>query len=310
MTSATSSGPGKPSLRDRLPVRAIRSAGRHRLIGVAAEFAFFLLLSIPPAILIFAGLAGYSGDLFGTGAQASLRRSIVNGLGTFLAPETMRDFVRPAVNDLFARGRADILSVGALLALWSASRATNVFMYAMDLTHGSPDARVGWRRRLAALGVTLVGLGILAVVLPFILAGPRLGHAIADHTALPDGFATAWQVLYWPVAGLAGVAMLATVYRFAVRRRTRWRRHLPGAILAAALWIAAAFGLRAYAGAAFGKGSAFGPLGAPIILLLWLYLSALAVLLGAELNAEIARPGVHPAGTNAQERRTGEIGEP
>ena len=309
MTSAISSVPTKPSLRDRLPVRTIRSAGRHRLIGVAAEFAFFLLLSIPPAILIFAGLAGYIGDLFGTSAQASLQRSIVNGLGTFLAPETMRDFVRPAVNDLFARGRADILSVGALLALWSASRATNVFMYAMDVTHGSPDARMGWRRRLTALGVTLVGLTILAVVLPFILAGPRLGHVIADHTALPDAFATTWQVLYWPVAGLAGVAMLATVYRFAVRRRTPWRGHLPGAILAAALWIAAAFGLRAYAGVALGKGSAFGPLGAPIILLLWLYVSALAVLLGAELNAQIALPRAHSAGTNAQELRTGEIGE-
>jgi len=305
VTFAESSAPVRRGVRDLLPVRTLRSASRHRLIGVAAEFAFFLLLSIPPAILIFAGLAGYIGDLFGTGAQASLQRSIVNGLGNFLAPETMRDFVRPAVNDLFARGRADILSVGALLAVWSASRATNVFMYAMDLTHGTPDARVGWRRRLTAIGVTVVGLGILAVVLPFILAGPRLGHAIADHTALPEGFATAWQVLYWPVAGLAGVAVLASVFRFATTRRTPWREHVPGAILAAALWIAAAFGLRVYASLAFGKGSAFGPLGAPIILLLWLYVSALAVLFGAELNAEIAGP----QSTNAQMRTGVEIGE-
>ena len=310
MTSAISSGRVRRRVRDRLPVRTLRSAGRHRLIGVSAEFAFFLLLSIPPAILIFAGLAGYIGDLFGTGAQASMRRSIVNGLGTFLAPDTMRDFVRPAVNDLFARGRADILSVGALLALWSASRATNVFMYAMDLTYGSPDERIGWRRRVAALGVTLVGLAILAVVLPFILAGPRLGHAIADNTALPEGFATAWQILYWPVAGLAGVAMLASVYRFAVTSRTPWREHLPGAILAAGLWIAAAFGLRVYAGGAFGKGSAFGPLGAPIILLLWLYVSALAVLIGAELNAESARSRGVPENTSAQEHRNAGIGEP
>ena len=293
-------------MRDRIVVRVIRSAGRHRLGGIAAELAFFLLLSIPPAILIFAGFAGYVGKVFGTSAQDTLRRGIVNGLGTFLQPSTMRDFVRPAVDDLFARGRADILSVGALLALWSASRATNVFMYAMDVAHGTHEQRVGWRRRLVAVGVTIAGLAFLAVVLPFILAGPRLGRVIADGTALPDSFATAWRILYWPVAAVAGVATLASVYRLALSRRSRMRAHLPGAGLAAVLWIAAAFGLRAYAGVAFGKGSAFGPLAAPIILLLWLYMIALAVLLGAELNAETARSrfaneragGADPAGTD------------
>ena len=97
-----------------LPLRIFRSAGKDRVGGVAAELAFFLLLSIPPAILILAGFAGYVGKLFGPDAQATLQRGIVNGLGTFLAPDTMRDFVRPAVDDLFARGRADILSVGAV----------------------------------------------------------------------------------------------------------------------------------------------------------------------------------------------------
>jgi membrane protein len=297
-------------MRERLVVRTIRSAGRHRVVGIAAELAFFLLLSIPPAILIFAGFAGYVGKVFGTSAQVTLRRGIVNGLGTFLQPSTMRDFVRPAVDDLFARGRADILSVGALLALWSASRATNVFMYAMDVAHAAHEHRAGWRRRLSAIGVTIAGLAFLAVVLPFILAGPRLGRIIADGTALPDSFATAWRILYWPVAAVAGVATLASVYRFALSRRSRWRAHLPGAALAAVLWIAAAFGLRAYAAVAFGKGSAFGPLAAPIILLLWLYVIALAVLLGAELNAEAARSGFAnapsvdsvPAGMDPPER--------
>jgi len=272
-----------------LPLRVYRSAKRDRIVGIAAELAFFMLLSIPPAILILAGLAGYAGDLFGSDVQTSLRDGIVKGLGTFLQPDTMRDFVRPAVQDLFVRGRADILSVGALLALWSASRATNVFMYALNVAFRVPHPRVGWSRRLAAIALTISGLVVLAVILPFTLAGPRLGDAIADHSALPTWFGTAWRVLYWPVAVVVGMALLASIYHLALSRRARWRSHVPGAILAAAVWLGAAIGLRAYADIAFGKGTAFGPLAAPIILLLWLYVSAIAVLIGAELNAELHR---------------------
>jgi membrane protein len=272
-----------------LALRTARSARRDRIGGVAAELAFFLLLSIPPAILIVAGLAGYAGDLFGSDFAQTLRNQIVKALGTFLQPDTMRDFVRPAVDDLFARGRADILSVGALLAVWSSSRATNVFMHVMNVAYRVDRPRIGWSKRLAAVVLTLAGLLALAVILPFILAGPGLGEAIADHTVAPDWFGALWRVSYWPVAVMAGVALLASIYEFASRARAKWRAHVPGALLAAAAWLAAAIGLRAYADVALGKGSAFGPLAAPIILLLWLYVSALAVLIGAELNAELIR---------------------
>jgi membrane protein len=272
-----------------IAARTGRSARENRITGVAAELAFFLLLSIPPAILIVAGLAGYASDLFGSDVAHTLRNQIVKALGTFLQPDTMRDFVRPAVDDLFARGRADILSVGALLAVWSSSRATNVFMYAMNVAYRVDRPRIGWSKRLAAIVLTLAGLLGLTVILPFILAGPGLGEAIADHTVAPDWFGAIWRVSYWPVAVAAGVALLASIYEFASRAGARWRSHVPGAALAAVVWIAAAFGLRAYADAALGKGSAFGPLAAPIILLLWLYVSAIAVLIGAELNAALTR---------------------
>lgn len=246
-------------------------------------------MSIPPAILILAGLAGYVGGVLGPDTQRSLQNVIVEGLGSFLDPSTMREFVRPAVDDLFARGRADILSIGAVLAVWSASRGTRVFLETINIAFGVPEWRAVWRRRLAALLLTFAGLVVLSVALPFILAGPRLGHAIADNTALPSAFGNAWQIFYWPAAAALGVAVLATLYHVALNRRTRWRHHVPGALVAAATWIAAAFGLRAYVSIAFDRGSAFGPLGAPIILLLWLYVSAMAVLIGAELNATLER---------------------
>jgi membrane protein len=271
--------------------RTIASARRDRVGGTAAELAFFLILSIPPSVLILAGLAGYMGRLFGSDVQRSMQDAIVRGLGTFLQPDTMRDFVVPAVGDLFGKGRADILSLGAILAAWSASRVTNVFMRATSVAYSAP-ALPGWRRRLASLAITVGGLVVLAFALPLIVAGPRIGDALAEHTALPPVFGETWRVLYWPVAIVLGVAILASIYHFASGRRRRWVAHVPGALLAAGVWVAAAFGLRVYAGAAFGKGSAFGPLGAPIILLLWLYVSAIALLIGVELNAELYRSHV------------------
>jgi membrane protein len=271
--------------------RTIASARRDRVGGTAAELAFFLILSIPPSILILAGLAGYIGHLFGSDVQRSMQDAIVRGLGTFLQPDTMRDFVVPAVGDLFGKGRADILSLGAILAAWSASRVTNVFMRATNVAYGAPELP-GWRRRLASLAITVGGLVVLAFALPVIVAGPRIGKTLAEHTALPPVFGDAWRVLYWPVAIVLGVAVLASIYHLASGRRRRWVAHVPGALLAAGVWVAAAFGLRVYAGAAFGKGSAFGPLGAPIILLLWLYVSAIALLIGVELNAELYRSHV------------------
>jgi membrane protein len=278
--------------RGSLVSRVIGSARRDRVGGTAAELAFFLILSIPPAILILAGLAGYVGRLLGADVQRSMQDAIVDGLGTFLQPDTMRDFAVPAVHDLFGKGRADILSLGAVLAVWSTSRVTHVFMRASNVANRAPELP-GWRRRLAALGLTGGGLLMLAFALPMIVAGPRIGDTIAEHTALPPVFGDVWRVLYWPVAILIGDALLASIYYIASSRRTRWRSHVPGALLAAVVWIGAAFGLRVYAGVAFGKGSAFGPLGAPIILLLWLYISAVAVLIGMELNAELDRSRVH-----------------
>ena len=274
--------------------RTIRSGRRDRVGGTAAELAFFLILSIPPAILILAGLAGYVGRLFGSDTQREMQDAIVKGLGTFLQPETMDKFAVPAVRDLFAQGRADILSLGAVLAVWSSSRVTHVFMRASSIAYGAPGLP-GWRRRLAALGLTLGGLIMLAFAIPVIVAGPQIGDTLAEHTALPQVFGDAWRVLYWPVAIAIGVALLASIYHLAPGRRTRWRSHVPGALLAAGAWVAAAFGLRVYVAAAFGKGSAFGPLGAPIILLLWLYVSAIALLIGVELNAELDRSRVHEA---------------
>lgn len=100
--------------------------------------------------------------------------------------------------------------------------------------------------------------------------------------------AAAWRFVYWPIVGLVGVGMLASFFHWAAPWRTPWRRDLPGALLAAVSWLALGAGMRVYT-SRFIEGGVFGLLAAPIAFLLWLYVTALAVLIGAELNAEIEK---------------------
>lgn len=237
-------------------------------------------------LLVLAGTAGYVGDLFGPDVRDSLRDWAIRSLGGFLAPDTMDQFVRPAVEKMFERGRVGIISIGAAIALWSASRLMRVLIEAMNIAYDVEEWRPAWRRRILAVGLTAGAILFFAVFLPFLVVGPRLGPALDQRFGLGGILGSTWKVLYWPVAVGLGVALLTTLYHVAPNWPTPWRRDVPGAVLAATGWVVAAFGLRVYVGFAVSEGT-FGPLAAPVVLLLWLYVTSFNVLLGAELNAEI-----------------------
>lgn len=270
-----------------LASRTVRDAWRNRITGLAAEVAFFALLSVPPLLLVLGGLAGYVSDIFGPVAAQEIRDWIMTGLGGFLDAQTLEDLVRPTVDDIFAEGRGGLISVGALLALWSSSRLIRVLIEAMNHAYDVETWRPGWKRRLMALGMTLGGVVAIIVILPLIVAGPQLGHAIDRRLGL-EVLDPVWSVAYWPAAIISGIALLTTLYHFAPNWQTRWLRDLPGAVFAAVAWIAAAGALRLYVSVSFGD-SVAGPLAAPAVVLLWFYASAFVVILGAELNAEIER---------------------
>lgn len=269
-----------------LALRTLADSREDRILGVAGEVAFFTLLSIPPLLLVLAGSAGFVGDLIGPGVSESLQQRTVSALGTFLAPDTMDDLVRPAVESLYERGRADIISLGALFALWSASGAGAHRGHERRLRHRGMALAVA--PTLIALGLTAGGITALAVFVPLLVSGPRLGETLAARFGLPGVVGAAWRLLYWPIAAASGIGVIATLYHVGPNWKTPWRRDLPGALLAAVTWLAAAVGLRAYVGTVVDEGI-FGSLAAPIVLMLWLYVSAVALLIGAELNAEVER---------------------
>jgi membrane protein len=199
--------------------------------------------------------------------------------------ETVTTLIQPVVHDVLTDGRADIASVGFVLALFSGSTAMSSYVNAIAIAYGQREERSAGHSRLVALALYLAALVVGAVFLPLLVAGPQVLLHITPRGTHELVQATV-NVAYWPSMAALSVLLLTTLYHLGVPHRTQWRAHLPGALIAMTMWLAGSIALRAYVTFAFRTVSVYGPVATPIAALLFFYLSALAVLLGAELNAQ------------------------
>ncbi|WP_235017714.1 YihY/virulence factor BrkB family protein [Thermomonospora echinospora] len=289
---------GGPAVR-RIAWRLVKgtavAAFRYRVTGLAAEAAFFALLSLPPLVI---GLIGTMGHLRGALAGetvADIRAWLIRQAHKVLTGPAVDNVVTPLIDDVVRGGRVDIVSISFLLSLWAGSRATNVYVDTITIAYGLSGVRGVVRTRLRAFGLYLIGLVVMIIVIPLLVAGPAL-----VRQALPEGAAFV-RLLYWPVVVTLSIMFLATLYHMSVPVRTAWWRAVPGAAVALTIWILGSVGLRVYLAGSLSGVSVYGSLGAPIAILAWLYVAALAVLIGAALNAEVDRmwPGEDTARARA-----------
>ncbi len=290
-TSRTSSG---PTLLERLDVRArqvahtlwrlvvaaVGSCLRHRVTGLAAEGAFFAVLSVPPLVFALAGGVGYVSERFSDTQVESIRAAIIDLSSRFLTDDAVGDVIVPTMNDVLDGGRLDVISLGFILALWSGSRALNVFVDTITIMHGLGGHRGIIKTRALSFGLYVFAVVTGAVTLPLLVAGPSL---VRDVLPAELGFLGGF---YWPIVVVLCICFLATLYHVSVPVRTNWSFNLPGATFSLAMWILGSYVLRwVLTVTAADSRSIYGPLAAPIAVLLWLYVVALAVLIGAAVNA-------------------------
>lgn len=279
--------PGPVQQAWRLIDRTRREVVDDRVPGLAAEVALFTLISLPALMLVVLGSLGFIAHALGPDGSAELQRIVYDLPRSFLSSRTY-DAYADLAGRVLERGRADVISIGALLSLWTGSRAVNRYLETITIAYDIEERRAGWRRRLLALGLTLAGLLGAVAVLPLLVLGPRLIEWIAPPAAAQPTL-DLLGLLYWPGIGLLVLAALASLYHVGVPWSTPWRRDLPGAVLAMTLWLLASGALRAYLALSVRDDAVYRQLGTPIAVVLWLYVTALAVLLGAELNAEIEK---------------------
>lgn len=261
----------------------VDSCLEYRVTGLAAEAAFFVLLSLPPLLLGLVGALGYVDTVVGLDTIDHIRHNILSASGAVLSDKGVNDLVKPLVDDVFHGRRPDLISLGFVIALWSGSRAVNVFVDTITIMYGLEGRRGIVKTRLMSLVLYIVALVLGAAVLPLVVVGP---NAVDD--VLPGGTGTV-HVLYWPFVLLASVAFLTTLYHVSVPVRSPWYEDVPGALVALLMWVVGSFVLRIYLGHAVEGPTIYGSLAAPVAVLLWIGVSAFAVLVGAAVNAAVDR---------------------
>jgi membrane protein len=281
-------------------------AWNDRILGLAAEAGFWQLLSLPSFLLGVLGVIGYFSGHLGPEDIRSLEDAIVRGLKHVIVPSSVDSTIRPALDRILHNGRADVVSIGFVLSLWTGSSAMATFVNTITIAYGLRHKRGAVASRLLALRLYIGFVFVGIVLLPMLVLGPSLITKLA-----PKNWRHVMHLVtligYWPVVVLISLALLTTLYHLAVPVRTPWRRALPGAMLGITLWVGGSLLLRLWLEWAFRSTATYGPLSAPVAVLFFLYLTALAILLGAELNAEIDR--LWPLHVTAQARREEEGSE-
>lgn len=265
----------------RIVARTVSACFRYRVTGLAAEAAFFAILSLPPLVFGLAGTIGFIAERFEVAKVDVLKDRVLDLASQALTPETVDAVIAPTLNDVLDSGRIDVISIGFVLALWSGSRALNVFIDTITIIYGLGGHRGIVKTRALSFTMYVVALLVGIVLVPLVLAGPDVAvDVIPERVDFLRG-------LYWPVVLVLSVGFIATLYHIAVPVQTRWRMALPGAAFTLLLWVFGSYFVRWALGFSTGGTSIYGPLAAPIAVLLWLYVLSIAVLIGAAINAAI-----------------------
>jgi len=265
--------------------RSVREFKDDNLTDWAAALTYYSVLALFPAMIALVAIVGLVGQYPET-TNALLR--IVNQLGPHSAVATFRGPITGVVRN--KGGASALLGLGLLGAIWAASGYVGAFMRASNAIYEVEEGRPFWKLRPIQLGVTLLMvLATALVALAVVVTGP-LARAVGDVIGLGSTAVTAWNIAKWPVLVVVVITMFGVLYYAAPNVRLhRFRWLTPGGVLAVVIWLVAS-GAFAFYVANFGSyNETYGSLGAIVIFLVWMWISNLAILLGAEFNAELER---------------------
>jgi membrane protein len=248
-------------------------------LGWAGELAFFWFLALFPALLFTVALASLL-------PVQQLVDAAVRGLAR-VAPLEVLTLVRGQLAQIAQGPPRGLLALSLLGAVWSSSSAMTAIIDTLNQAYHVKERRSWWRVRLIAIGLTFVltAFGLISVLL--MMAGPTLARLVEDSLGVPSRFTFLWAIAEWPIVFGLMVTALGCVYYFAPDMRPRRAWVTPGSVAATLLWIVASLGFDWYADHVGEYQKTYGAIGAVIVVLLWLYASGLAILIGAELNAAI-----------------------
>lgn len=265
------------------------------VLGRAAQLSYYFLLALFPLLIFLTSVFGIA-----LGAENGLRQSLFSYLAEVMPPSAYQ-LIDATMLEISKGSSGGKLSFGLLAALWAASNGMGAISESLNIAYDVKETRPWWKNRLAAIGLT-VALSILIITaLLLVLYGGRIVDGMAANYGLSLVFVTTWKIAQWPIVLAFMLMAFALIYYFAPDLRDqKWVWITPGAVLGVALWLIASFGLRTYLHFFDSYSATYGSLGAVIILMLWLYLTGVAVLVGGELNAELEHMAATMGRTDAK----------
>jgi len=254
---------------------------RNHTLQMAAALAYYFVLSFFPALILLSAIVAYlpAPNLLNPDSSLMLRLLPIESMG----------LVRRILADVVSPNRRTLLSFGILGTLWAASGGFAAMITALNIAYEVKDHRPYWKTRSLAVGLTAVVGSLMLTSLSVMIVGPRFGEWLSGRVHVSLLWAQLWPYIHWTIA--VGLVVLATeaLYFFGPNVKQRFLASLPGAVIAVAFWIGFSYLLGTYF-RHFGKfNKTYGTLGAAITLMIWFYWTGFALLVGAELNAELAK---------------------
>lgn len=249
--------------------------------GLAAQLSFHFFLSLFAMLLALVGFA----SLFPLG---NLTDELTRLLAP-IAPKPVLTLITEQMVAISQRPDTGVMAVGLLTALWSASAAMGAVVNALNRARGVEETRPWWRVRLLSLFLT-TGLALFVLMsIALILAGPQAADLLARWFGFGAVFSWTWKIIQWPIAfGLVATG-IGLIYHFAPNIKERWDWLRPGSLVATTLWLIGSLAFRLYVVSFSSFEATYGTLGGVIVLMLWFYVTGLAIVIGVETDAEIER---------------------
>jgi membrane protein len=265
----------------RIVVDCIRSVDDHHILAFSAALSFYLILAIFPALIALSAIVGSLPipNLFDT---------VVDTMASVMPPES-KHLLQRVTRDIISPHGTSLISVGILGAIWSASGSLSSTMEALNICYCVTETRPFWLTRSLAILFTLVSGGLTVLAFSLIIIGRHIGTWLASRIQVINIVDPVLPAIRYLLASVCIMLAVMLVYRYAPNFKSNFKQAFPGAALAVVVWLILSTGLNLYFQKVAQLNHTYGVLGGAIALLLWLYLTAFAMLLGAELNAELIR---------------------
>ena len=280
-----------------LAKRVWKEIQEDEVFGRAAELSYYFLLALFPFLIFLTSIIG-----FVLGSGTGTRRTLFDYLARVMPPSAYQ-LITDTMTEVSAASSGGKISFGILAALWAASNGLSAITSSLNTAYDVKETRPWWKQRLTAIALTIALSVFIISALVLVVAGGSIADWLAATFGLGSTFPVAWKIIQWPVVLGCMIFAFALIYYFAPDLHDqKWTWLTPGSAIGVVLWLLVSIAFRVYLQFFDSYSATYGSLGAVIILMLWLYLTGAAVLIGGEINSEIEHAAAQQGQPDAKEK--------